>query len=60
MAPHPLVGKEAPAVTLPNQDSVEVTITPGADKKPVAIFFYPASGECSRSVTSMARIDVDV
>ncbi|KIJ54256.1 hypothetical protein M422DRAFT_25194 [Sphaerobolus stellatus SS14] len=44
MAPHALIGKEAPTITLPNQDGEEVTIKPGSTGTPTAIFFYPASG----------------
>ncbi|KAF8586290.1 peroxiredoxin Q [Ramaria rubella] len=44
MAPHPLTGKDAPSITLPNQDGEETTIKPGSTGTPLALFFYPASG----------------
>jgi len=43
MAPHPLIGKPAPSVTLKNYDATEFTLTPG-DGVPTAIFFYPKAG----------------
>jgi len=46
---HDLIGKPAPSFTLPNQDGVDYTLTPGQGK-PIALFFYPKSGTygCTR------------
>ncbi|KAF8508189.1 thioredoxin-like protein [Hysterangium stoloniferum] len=54
MSPHPLVHKEAPTIVLPNQDGKEVTIKPGSSGKPLAVFFYPASGTfgCTKEACS--------
>jgi len=54
MAPHPLINKEAPTIVLPNQDGEEVTIKPGSTGKPLAVFFYPASGTlgCTKEACS--------
>ncbi|EJF63383.1 AhpC-TSA-domain-containing protein [Dichomitus squalens LYAD-421 SS1] len=41
---HPLVGKPAPAISLPAADGETYTLTPGAKGVPVALFFYPKSG----------------
>lgn len=45
MAPHSLVGKPAPAISLPNQHGETYTFTPGASGAPVCLFFYPKAGE---------------
>ncbi|KAF8326015.1 peroxiredoxin Q [Cantharellus anzutake] len=45
MAPHSLIGKPAPAFTLPSTSGETITITPGqTDGKPLAIFFFPQAG----------------
>jgi peroxiredoxin Q/BCP len=44
MAPHALKNKEAPTITLPNENGEETTIKPGSTGTPLAIFFYPSSG----------------
>jgi|SRR5712671_1535713 len=44
MSKHQLVGKPAPALSLPNADGTTFDYKPGADGKPTAIFFYPAAG----------------
>jgi len=51
---HPLVGKPAPALSLPNADGTTFDYKPGTDGKPTAIFFYPAAGTygCTREVCS--------
>ncbi|KAH9841520.1 peroxiredoxin Q [Rhodofomes roseus] len=41
---HPLIGKPAPTLTLPNHNGETYTITPGANGVPIALFFYPESG----------------
>ena len=52
MAPHPLKHREAPSITLPNQDGQETTIKPGSTGTPMVIFFYPASGVCRFGASS--------
>ncbi|KZT73827.1 AhpC-TSA-domain-containing protein [Daedalea quercina L-15889] len=42
--PHPLIGKPAPALTLPNYNGETYTMTPSANGVPIALFFYPESG----------------
>ncbi|GBE84900.1 peroxiredoxin Q [Sparassis latifolia] len=42
--PHPLVGKPAPSISLPDANGETFTLTPGANGVPVALFFYPKSG----------------
>ncbi|KAG8858747.1 hypothetical protein FRB96_004884 [Tulasnella sp. 330] len=44
MAVHPLIGKRAPEVTLPSATSEPYALKPGSTGRPMAIFFYPASG----------------
>ncbi|KAH9950559.1 thioredoxin-like protein [Amylocystis lapponica] len=44
MAPHSLVGKPAPSLSLPNANGETWTLTPGANGVPIALFFYPKSG----------------
>lgn len=39
-----LIGKEAPALTLPNYDGEEYKLVPGEGGLPIALFFYPKSG----------------
>ncbi|GJJ13197.1 hypothetical protein Clacol_007448 [Clathrus columnatus] len=51
---HPLLGKRAPTITLPNQDGEQVTIEPGKTGTPLAVFFYPESGTfgCTKEACS--------
>ncbi|KAI0770347.1 peroxiredoxin Q, partial [Fomes fomentarius] len=42
--PHPLIGTNAPTLTLPGADGETYTLTPGTKGVPVALFFYPKSG----------------
>ncbi|KII90745.1 hypothetical protein PLICRDRAFT_107357 [Plicaturopsis crispa FD-325 SS-3] len=44
MAPHPLIGKPAPALTLPDSNGASYALTPGQNGIPIALFFYPKSG----------------
>ncbi|KAI0826888.1 thioredoxin-like protein [Trametes gibbosa] len=44
MARHPLIGKDAPPISLPGADGETHTVTPGAEGVPIALFFYPKSG----------------
>lgn len=44
MPRNPLVGKGAPAVSLPNYDGQTYDLTPGKNGVPIALFFYPKSG----------------
>ena len=42
--PKKLVGKPAPAFSLPNHDGSTFEFKPGSSGRPTAIFFYPQSG----------------
>ncbi|KAK7682378.1 hypothetical protein QCA50_014583 [Cerrena zonata] len=42
--PHPLVGKEAPALSLPEANGETYTFEPGKSGVPIALFFYPKAG----------------
>lgn len=42
--PHPLIGTNAPTLTLPGADGETYTLAPGTKGVPVALFFYPKSG----------------
>ncbi|KAJ7109701.1 peroxiredoxin Q [Mycena crocata] len=44
MSHRSLVGKPAPAITLPNYDGESFTLTPGEKGLPIALFFYPKAG----------------
>ena len=44
MSTHPLLGKPAPVVSLPNADGTTYELKPGAEGKPTAVFFYPKAG----------------
>lgn len=44
MAPHALLNKKAPAVTLKDAAGNDYTIEPGSKGVPLVVFFYPASG----------------
>lgn len=44
MSHRTLVGKPAPAITLPNYDGESFTLTPGEKGLPIALFFYPKAG----------------
>ena len=44
MSNHPLIGKPAPVLSLPNADGTTYELKPGADGKPTAVFFYPKAG----------------
>ncbi|KAG9011051.1 hypothetical protein FRB94_008968 [Tulasnella sp. JGI-2019a] len=50
MGVHPLIGKRAPEVTLLSATSEPYVLKPGTTCRPMAIFFYPASGTygCTR------------
>ncbi|KAI5989057.1 thioredoxin-like protein [Pisolithus albus] len=54
MAPHPLIGKEAPSFTLPDANGNSFKFPPEQEgrrvDKPIAVFFYPQSGTfgCTR------------
>ncbi|KAI0284039.1 peroxiredoxin Q [Russula aff. rugulosa BPL654] len=52
MSTHPLLGKPAPVVSLPNADGTTYELKPGAEGKPTAVFFYPKAGTygCTREV----------
>ncbi|TFK74779.1 AhpC-TSA-domain-containing protein [Pluteus cervinus] len=39
-----LIGKEAPIVTLPDQDGTSYELKPGSKGVPTVVFFYPESG----------------
>ncbi|KIJ38708.1 hypothetical protein M422DRAFT_145268, partial [Sphaerobolus stellatus SS14] len=54
MAPHALIGKQAPKISLLDQNGEKVTIQPGSTGTPLAIFFYPASGTCHSACTKEA------
>ena len=55
---HPLVGKPAPAISLPAADGETYTLTPGAKGVPVALFFYPKSGtQLTRSLLPAEAAD---
>ncbi|KIO20466.1 hypothetical protein M407DRAFT_137165 [Tulasnella calospora MUT 4182] len=51
---HPLIGKKAPEVTLPSANGAPYDLKPGASGRPLALFFYPASGTygCTREACS--------
>lgn len=42
---HPLIGKKAPEVTLPDANGEPYDLKPGASGRPLALFFYPAAGK---------------
>ncbi|CAL1713288.1 unnamed protein product [Somion occarium] len=42
--PHPLIGKEAPALSLPEANGETFTLEPGKNGVPIALFFYPKAG----------------
>ncbi|KAJ7288365.1 peroxiredoxin Q [Mycena rebaudengoi] len=44
MSHRSLVGKAAPAITLPNHDGESFSLTPGKNELPIALFFYPKAG----------------
>jgi peroxiredoxin Q/BCP len=52
MSKHSLLGKPAPALSLPNSDGTTYELKPGAQGKPTAVFFYPKAGTygCTREV----------
>ncbi|KAI9509225.1 peroxiredoxin Q [Russula earlei] len=49
---HSLIGKLAPAFSLPNVNGSPYEFKPGANGKPTAVFFYPKAGTygCTREV----------
>jgi hypothetical protein len=47
MSNHPLTGKPAPELSLPNADGTTYELKPGAEDKPTAVFFYPKAGAFS-------------
>ncbi|KAH8998529.1 peroxiredoxin Q [Lactarius akahatsu] len=51
---HPLLGKPAPALSLPNADGTTYELKPGTQGKPTAVFFYPKADTygCTREVCS--------
>ncbi|KAF7346276.1 Peroxiredoxin Q [Mycena sanguinolenta] len=44
MSHRSLIGKPAPAITLPNYDGESFTLTPGTKGTPTVVFFYPKAG----------------
>jgi peroxiredoxin Q/BCP len=40
-----LIGLKAPAISLPDENGEIYNLVPGVDGRPVALFFYPRSGE---------------
>jgi peroxiredoxin len=48
MSKHALLGKAAPALSLPNADGSTYEFKPGASGKPTAVFFYPKASTCTR------------
>jgi len=44
MAPHALVGKQAPSFSIPDHTGELYTFKPGSNGEPTALFFYPSSG----------------
>jgi hypothetical protein len=57
MSNHPLTGKPAPVLSLPNADGTTYELKPGAEGKPTAVFFYPKAGAYPLS-TSSFRLSV--
>jgi len=55
MAPHPLLNQPAPTVTIKDATGADYTIAPGANGKPLVVFFYPASGKASNSSIGWSR-----
>ncbi|KAI0785239.1 thioredoxin-like protein [Abortiporus biennis] len=51
--PHPLVGKQAPELTLPDANGQPFTLKPGSGT-PIALFFYPKAGTygCTKEACS--------
>ena len=52
MSNHPLLGKPAPALSLPNADGTSYELKPGGQGKPTAVFFYPKAGACPRFIAN--------
>ncbi|KAJ7505346.1 peroxiredoxin Q [Mycena galericulata] len=44
MSHRTLIGKPAPAITLPNYDGESFTLTPAEKGLPIVLFFYPKAG----------------
>ncbi|GLB38493.1 putative redoxin [Lyophyllum shimeji] len=44
MSHHTLIGKQAPAISLPNYTGETFTLKPGETGVPTVLFFYPSSG----------------
>ena len=55
---HPLIGKPAPVLSLPNADGTTYELKPGAEGKPTAVFFYPKAGAfpCSLLTRSVCHL----
>jgi thioredoxin-dependent peroxiredoxin len=51
MSNHPLTGKPAPVLSLPNADGTTYELKPGAEDKPTAVFFYPKAGTFTLSTS---------
>lgn len=47
--PHPLIGKQAPEITLPSATEEAFLLQPGSSGRPMAVFFYPAACQCNGS-----------
>lgn len=45
MTRSPLIGKPAPALSLPDANGETYNLTPDSAGVPIALFFYPKSGE---------------
>ncbi|EAU85749.1 hypothetical protein CC1G_04966 [Coprinopsis cinerea okayama7 len=56
-----LIGKEAPAFSLPNHDGDTFEFKPGASGRPTAILFYPESGSygCTQQICQFRDAVVD-
>lgn len=54
MAPHPLIGQAAPAITLPSATEESYTLDPSTSTRPIVLFFYPAAFThgCTKEVCS--------
>ena len=47
-----LIGKQAPSLSLPNYTGETFTLTPGEKGLPIALFFYPKSGNARLQLLS--------
>ena len=53
---HPLIGKPAPQLSLPDSNGQTYTLSPDTLAKPVVIFFYPKAGK--RHVTVVLALSI--